>query len=479
MNENQRTLGVHPAFWALLLVTAIVGTIFVVKTSFNRDFRSYARVTVTTDRSGLQMEPKAKVKFRGVEIGRVATIQPGDPVQLQLELYDNELQYIPENATAQITAPTVFGNKAIELIAPDDPSPKRLAAGDMLTAREVSIEANSVLENLVDVLDQIDVAKLNSVLSALGEGFRGKGEAMGEAVTDFNEVLLALNPRSETISADIKSVQGFADTYSAAAQNLVTVLDAGTTVATTFEEHATELEALLLNVVGLSNSGINLLGASKDNLVHLVDILEPTTRLLNKYNPVVTCTLKGFEVLLDHGWADMLGGYTGKSMIGDAALLFGDDAYRYPDHLPITGAKGGYGGTPSCGSLPDVADNWPVRYMVTNTGFGTGLDVRPNPGIGFPGWANYFPVTRAVPESPSVRNNFGGPAIGPIPYPGAPPYGAKLYAPDGAPLWPGLPPAPPPGRPAEPGPPPPGSEPSVPAVPAGIQPTPVPHLPGN
>ena len=34
-----------------------------------------------------------------------------------------------------------------------------------------------------------------------------------------------------------------------------------------------------------------------------------------------------------------------------------------------------------------------MRQLVTNTGFGTGLDWRPNPGIGFPGYANYLPTT--------------------------------------------------------------------------------------
>lgn len=58
-----------------------------------------------------------------------------------------------------------------------------------------------------------------------------------------------------------------------------------------------------------------------------------------------------------------------------------------------------------------------MKYLVTDTGFGTGLDVRPNPGIGFPGWANYFPVTRAVPEPPSIRYP-GPPAPGPVQGPG-------------------------------------------------------------
>jgi phospholipid/cholesterol/gamma-HCH transport system substrate-binding protein len=166
------------------------------------------------------------------------------------------------------------------------------------------------------------------------------------------------------------------------------------------------------------------------------------------------------------GLSQMLGGSNGKSLIMDAARLLGDDPYRFPDNLPVVAAKGGPGGKPGCGSLPDVAANWPVRYLVANTGFGTGMDIRPNPGIGFPGYADYLPVTRAVPEPPSIRYP-GPPAPGPIPYPGAPPYGAPQYGPDGAPLYPGVPPAPPaePRAPAPEAAPQPAAAPADPAAP--------------
>ena len=124
-----------------------------------------------------------------------------------------------------------------------------------------------------------------------------------------------------------------------------------------------------------------------------------------------------------------------------------------------------------------------MRQLVTNTGWGTGVDIRPNPGIGFPGYANYLPVTRGVPEPPSIRNLFGGPAPGPnagypqavIPAPGDYPYGAPMYNPDGTPIWNNLPPAPPPGAPRDPGATP-GSEPFVVPFP-GQQPTPLPPQP--
>ena len=473
MKRKRREAGLHPALWTAILFAFIIGAIVLTLGQFNRDFRPYARVTLTSDRSGLVMEPGAKVKLRGVQVGRVASIQPGDPVKLRLELYPEQLKYIPANVGAKITATTAFGAKYVDLLTPADPSPKRLAAGAVVESRNVSTEVNTVFQNLVGVLNQIDVAKLNAVLTALADGLRGKGEAIGEATTDLNQVLMAVNPRSETIRADYRALKGFSDTYGAAARNIVTALDGLSTTSATITNNAKQLDSLLLNVSGLSRSGINLIGPNKDNLVHGINLLESTTRLLMKYNPELTCTLVGGKTAVDM-FLGATGGDNGYSVILDAGLLFGDDAYRFPDNLPITGAKGGPGGQPGCGSLPDVAKNWPQRYLVTNTGWGTGTDVRPNPGIGFPGYVDYFPVTRGIPLPPSIRHP-GDPAPGPVPgtagYPGPAPYGAPQYAPDGTPLFPGLPPAPPPGRPREPGPPPPGSEPFVPPVPSGPQAT--------
>ncbi|MDT5110246.1 MAG: phospholipid/cholesterol/gamma-HCH transport system substrate-binding protein [Mycobacterium sp.] len=472
--ESRRDKGLAPGWWTLILLAVIALIIGGTGVLFTGGLKSYARVTLTSERAGLVMEPGAKVKLRGVQVGRVADIKGGqNQVSLQLDIDSDELGQIPSNVGAEIRATTAFGAKYVNLLYPDDPSPKQLTAGAVLQSSNVSTEVNTVFQNLRDLLQKIDPAKLNSVLAALAEGLRGQGERIGEATSDANEVLLALNPRSETVRRDFQSLKGFSDTYAAAAPNIVKVLDAASTTSTAITEHAKNLDALLVSVTGLSQSGIDLLGPSKDNLVKAVNVLVPTTDLLMKYNPELTCLLLGGKQTVDSGFLDVTGGANGKSVILDVALLLGDDPYKYPDNLPIVGAKGGPGGQPGCGSLPDVAKNWPVRYLVTNTGWGTGNDMRVNPGIGFPGYADYFPVTRGVPEPPAIHNG-NGPAPGPIPYPGAPPYGAQQYAPDGTPLYPGLPPAPPPGAPRDPAAPP-GSEPFTPPFPAQTQPTPLPR----
>ncbi|MCT7660681.1 MCE family protein [Mycobacterium deserti] len=433
---------IHPAWWSLILITAIGAFIFLTLSRFTGTFDSSVPVVLTSERAGLVMEPGAKVKLRGVQVGEVKNISSSsDSAHLDLVIDRDQLQYIPADVSAQIRATTVFGVKYVDLIYPSNPSSERLTAGAVIRSRNVSTEVNTVFENLLDLLDHIDPAKLNSILSAFSEGLRGQGPRMGEAITSADQVLSELNPRADTIRRDYQSLKGFSDTYSAAAQDIVAILAAASTTSTTVTDHARDLDRFLVNVIGISQAGIDLFGPNRDNYVKAVNDLEPTTALLLKYNPVLTCSLVGSQVLLDkYHWREINAG-NGYAGTISGSFQFGNDPYNYPRNLPITAAKGGPGGKPGCGSLPDVGANWPVRQLITNTGWGTGVEWRPNPGIGFPGWANYFPVTRAVPEPPSIRYP-GGPAPGPAPaYTGGPPYGAPWYGPDGAPLFPGLPPA--------------------------------------
>ena len=326
-----RDEGLHPAWWTLILVVVIVVALWLTYSLFLGTFKTTETVTLTSDRSGLVMETNAKVKMRGVQVGRVASIHGGsEPVALKLEIDKDKIKYIPANVEAQIRATTVFGAKFVDLVYPSDPSQQRLAAGQVIESRNVTIEVNTVFQNVVDVLDQIDPAKLNSTLSALADGVRGQGERIGQATTDANQVLLELNPRNETMTADLRALRDFNDTFSVAAQDILTTLDALSTTSTTITSHAKQLDALLLATIGLSNSGISLLAPNQANLIKAINVLEPTTNLLYKYNPEYTCLLMGAKTLLDTGGYEAPGG-NGRSLVLDVGLTLGDDPYHYPD----------------------------------------------------------------------------------------------------------------------------------------------------
>jgi phospholipid/cholesterol/gamma-HCH transport system substrate-binding protein len=447
--NSSRRDRIDPIWWAPVLILVIVALSTLTVLLFNGTLRESVPLTLVSDRAGLVMENGAKVKLRGVQVGEVTSIGAdtaagNDLSKLHLKMDTGPFQYLPSNVEAEIKSSTAFGAKYVDLIVPPEgASSETLKPGAVLRSRNVTVEVNTVFENLQSVVHSIDPAKLSSVLSAIAESVRGKGQRIGQAITDANNVLLTVNPRMPTVRQDWQLFGKTAQAYSDAAQDILSILDSFSTTSTTISTNAKSLDELLLSAVGFSQSGINTIGGNQSNLVRAINILDPTTALFMKYSPTYKCLFQGAQWFLDHGGRDALGG-NGKSVIMDAGLLMGDDPYRYPDNLPIVNATGGPGGKPSCGSLPDVSKNFPVKYLVTDTGFGTGLDIRPNPGIGLPGIANYFPVTKANPEPPRIRYP-GGPAPGPYPaYPGAPPYGAPEYGPDGTPLYPPPPGVPPP-----------------------------------
>ncbi len=432
------------------MFAVVTSLVLVCSALFAGMFRNYVPVRLTAERSGLVMESGAKVKLRGVEVGRVAGVDGGGGTSsLKLEIFPDRVQRIPANVEAEIKATTAFGAKYVDLVYPEHPVSQRLAAGAVLRSRNVSTEVNTVFDSLVQLIRHIDVPKLNAVLTALSEGVRGEGENIGRATSAANEVLLSLNPRMDTVKAAWGSFRGASEAYRVAAPDIMATLDAASATSATIVSHATNLDTLLLNAAGFGNSGVKLLAPAKQDFVDAVNLLEPTTGLLLKYSPSYTCSIQGARIFLERGGNDWFGG-NGRTAVLDAGILMGDDIYRYPEHLPVVGAKGGPGGQPGCGSLPDVGKNFPVRQLITNTGWGTGLDWRPNPGIGRTCAVDYFPVTRGIPGSPHVGECLPGPAPGPNPpYPGGPPYGAPWYGADGTPLFPGVPPVPAPSGAAE------------------------------
>jgi phospholipid/cholesterol/gamma-HCH transport system substrate-binding protein len=446
--ERRRRGGIDPIWWAPVLVLVVVAVSTLTAMMFSGTLRTTVPLTVISDRAGLVMEDGAKVKLRGVQIGEVASVDAyADPAgtnlsKLRLKIAPNDFQYLPNNVEAEIKSSTAFGAKYVDLIVPSEgASSRRLAPGAVLHSRNVTVEVNTVFENLESIVRAIDPAKLNGVLSALADGFRGKGDRIGQAITEGNRALLAVNPKMPTVRRDWQLFGKTTQAYSDAAQDILATLDSFSTTSVTITKNKTALDEVLLSAIGFADSGVNTIGRNQLNLVSAINLVAPTFELLNKYSPTYTCTFQGAQWYLEHGGRDAMGG-NGKSLMIDGGLLFGDDPYRYPANLPIVQAKGGPGGKPSCGSLPDASANFPVKYLVTDTGFGTGLDIRPNPGIGFPGFNNYFPYTKGTPQPPWIRFP-GPPAPGLAPaYPGQPPYGAPDYAGAATPPAPPAPPGP-------------------------------------
>jgi len=88
----------------------------------------------------------------------------------------------------------VFGAKYIDLIYPTPPAPNGWPT-EQCCVPQCHHRGHTVFENLVGY-STIDPAKLNAVLGALSEGFRGQGERIGTGHHRRESSTLQLNPRS-------------------------------------------------------------------------------------------------------------------------------------------------------------------------------------------------------------------------------------------------------------------------------------------
>ena len=262
---------------------------------FRGSFTETVPVTVVSDRAGLVMNPDAKVKMRGVEVGRVASIaaKPDGKAVLKLDMNPSQLHLIPSNVGVDITSTTVFGAKYVELVPPKDPSPQKLHGGQVIQGQHVTTEINTVFQQLVTVLDKIDPAKLNETLGAVATAFNGRGEKIGRTLTDFNAFLAKINPSLPNLAHDIEASVPAFSAYGDAAPDLIATVDNSIRLSNSIVEEQQNLDEFLISSIGLADIGNDVIGGNRQALTDVLRVLVPTTSLLGQYHETLGCTIGG------------------------------------------------------------------------------------------------------------------------------------------------------------------------------------------
>src|ERR1700741_1752091 len=183
---------------AVFLIAALV--LWLVYLQFRGNFTDKTPVTMMSSRAGLVMDPGAKVTYNGVQIGRVASIsevqQDGRPAAtFILDVNPRYLKLIPANVDANIKATTVFGQKYVSLTSPKNPTPQRITPRDVIDARSVTTEINTLFQTITSIAEKVDTVKLNLTLSAAAQALTGLGDKFGQSIVNSNAILDDVNPQ--------------------------------------------------------------------------------------------------------------------------------------------------------------------------------------------------------------------------------------------------------------------------------------------
>ncbi|MFV9635700.1 MULTISPECIES: MCE family protein [Mycobacterium] len=318
------------------LIVAIGLIIALAISLFRGDWADTVPVTVISDRAGLVMNPDAKVKMRGVQVGQVEKIEerPDGTAALHLAMDRSALRLIPGNVDVDITSTTVFGAKFVQMNAPTDPSADRLRAGQVIQSKHVTVEVNTVFQQLVQVLDKIDPAKLNQTLGAIASAFNGRGEKFGQTLEDFNALLAKIEPSLPNLAHDIEAAVPAFTAYGDGSQDLLSTIENTTEVSNSIVDQQDNLDEFLISAIGLADIGNDVIGGNRQGLTDVTHLLVPTAELLNRNKASLWCGIGGLVPFSKSGPQ-----YSG--VIVNAGLTLGVERYRYPRDLPKVAAKSG------------------------------------------------------------------------------------------------------------------------------------------
>ena len=379
----------------VFLIFALV--LWLVFLQYRGDFTEKTKLTMLSDRAGLVMDPGSKVTYNGVQIGRVANIdeveRDGKPaVKFLLDVYPKYLHLIPANVDAKIVATTVFGEKYVSMTAPEHPMAQRITSHNVIDARSVTTEINTLFQTITQIAEKVDPVKVNLTLSAAAQALSGLGDKFGQSIINGSAALDEVNPRMPIIRHDIQQLATLGDTYANAAPDLTDFLNNASTTAHTIHAQEKDLDRALLAAAGFGATGADIFNRGGPYLARGAKDLVPSAQLLDTYSPELFCTVRNLhdaepkvaaftspyslrsetELFSGLGLALSLPGLgiTAATM-GLSALtgLIGGapNPYIYPENLPRINAHGGPGGAPGCWQSI-TRELWPAPTLVLDTG---------------------------------------------------------------------------------------------------------------
>lgn len=378
--EHFRLLVAGVAF--LTTIALLIGLSIAI---YEKTFVSATMVTVKADRAGLQLAKFGDVRLNGMLVGQVREVsQDGKEAEIRIALRPDAAKEIPENVEVQILPTTLFGQKYLSLVRPDDASTKAIADGAVIPSSrvETNVELGRILADLFPLLRAVRPADLNMTLHALATALEGRGDQLGETLDDLDSYLAEIDDSLPTLREDLIALADVADTYDLAAPDLVDVLGNLTVTSKTVVEKRQQLDVFFSDLAGLADTTARVLRDNEPGLIRVGEVSEPVLKLLATYSPEFPCLIKGAA-----RYAPVLA----KTFEGNQVKQYmeiGTPQYSVydKDDLPVYGEKG-HG--PWCSGLP----NPPVPIGPVSFNDGSDIDENP-PTSALPG----VPSGRAAPE---------------------------------------------------------------------------------
>jgi virulence factor Mce-like protein len=195
------TTGRNPSVTQYLLrgvafVVVIVLILFVLMLRYQGTFEEKLEVTATLDDVGDGLTGQADVRYNGLIVGSVTSIETASDnmSDVHIEVVPEQATGIPANVTARTVPSNLFGVNSVELIAPADPR-GHLSNGSKISADESkeTIALQTVQNDLRELFVAVPPEEIGRVLGTIADALRGGGNVFSAFVVSLNQYWEQIN----------------------------------------------------------------------------------------------------------------------------------------------------------------------------------------------------------------------------------------------------------------------------------------------
>lgn len=351
----------RPALLGLVLLLVLVLLMALSVLTYRKDlpWQRAVSVELITSQPGLELSGGSDVKLQGRRVGRVDTITTdGRVATIQLAIDPEEVARVPAVVDAAIVPKTLFGEKYVDLLVPDTAADggteagEAIADGAVIRQSSTAVELGRIYDRLVPLLRSVDPAQLSLVLSGLARTLDGKGEQIGQVISQSHAFLGDLEPHLGALQRDIRLLGETLRGYRDAAPDLLTVLAETSTIsAELLVPSEARLRELLDTLASTSDIATEVVDSVDGQIVEVTGRARPVLAVLDEYSGILPCSLRGLHRLDKLG--NQVTGARGPFTLLSVDLLVQGDPYVHPRDLPTNPSSEAHNS-----NLPSLVPDW-------------------------------------------------------------------------------------------------------------------------
>jgi phospholipid/cholesterol/gamma-HCH transport system substrate-binding protein len=286
---KQRLSGL--AFLAVLFGLIALSILF-----YQKAFTPVVEVTLETDKIGNQLTPPSDVKVNGVIVGEARKVESStEGAIITLALQPDAAERIPSNVEARILPKTLFGEKFVELVLPDQPAGDMIVAGGVIPQdrTETARETEEALNNLLPLLQTLNPEAVSTTLNAVSGALRDRGDRIGSNLVLVRDYFVEFNPELPSLQRNLQGTADFADTLTAATPDILSLLDDLSAVNRNLVRDSAALDRFLRDTTGVAGTIEDFVAENEERFVRLAAEGRGPLELFATYSPSFPCLADG------------------------------------------------------------------------------------------------------------------------------------------------------------------------------------------